>query len=106
MDATVSKGPLSDEELAAAKRYMCVEGDEDDLVVSSLVLAAREYLARAGVSLPGLDSPRRPLYDLVCHSIALGSYGLREDTVTGTSVAENHAMRRMLNQLKLTEPQN
>ena len=96
---------LDANELAAAKGYMRVEGDADDGVVTACVLSAREYLARAGVSLPGLESPRRPLYDLVCHAMALGSYDLRDPVITGTIVAENPQLRRMLTQLKLTEPE-
>lgn len=104
MDGAVSAALLSKEELTAAKRYMRVEGDEDDSVVSACVLAAREYLAQAGCSLPGLERPRRPLYDLVCHAMALSSYELRDPVITGSTVAENPQLRRMLTQLKLTEP--
>ena len=73
-------------------------------VSAPCVLAARTYLAQAGVSLPGLESPRRPLYDLVCHALALGSYDLRDPIVSGTIVTENPQLRRALNQLKFTEP--
>lgn len=106
MDGAVTEGPLPDEELKAAKAYMRVESDADDGVVTACVLAAREYLAQAGCSLPGLESTRRPLYDLVCHAMALSSYDQRDPVITGTIVAENPQLRRMLTQLKLTEPRN
>lgn len=95
---------LSADDLMAAKKYMRVEGDDDDGVVTACVLAARGYLERAGISMPGLRSSRRPLYDLVCHAMALGSYDLRDPVITGTIVAENLQLRRMVVQLKLTEP--
>lgn len=91
-------------ELAAAKAYMRVEGDADDAIVTACVLAAREYLAGAGVALPAPDTPRRALYDLVCHAMALSMYDQRDPVITGTIVAENPQLRRMLTQLKLTEP--
>jgi len=94
---------LTPDELTAAKGYIRPDAD-DDAGVTACVLAARVYLAQAGVSLPALESPRRPLYDLVCHAMALGSYDLRDPVIVGTIVAENPQLRRMLTQLKLTEP--
>lgn len=94
---------LTREELEAAKTYMRVEGHEGDLAVTACVEAARTYLSQAGVSLPGGDDLRRNLYDLVCHAMALDAYDHR-GTELETTVTENPAIRRMLNQLKLTEP--
>lgn len=95
---------LSDVELAAAKRYMRPDADDDDDGVIDCVLAARAYLAGAGVSLPMPESPRRALYDIVCHALALGSYDLRDPTVVGSAVNENIQLSRKLTQLKSTEP--
>ncbi|HWS43300.1 MAG TPA: head-tail connector protein [Pseudoflavonifractor sp.] len=94
---------LTSDELSAAKAYLRAEDDDD--VVTACVLAAREYLDQAGISTPGLKSSRRPLYDLVCHAMALGSYDLRDPVITGTIVAENPQLKRMIVQLKLTEPE-
>lgn len=96
-------GLLSREELEAAKAYMRVDGDEDDLVVTGCLAAARAYMEGAGVSLPPAGTPRRDLYDLVCHSIALGLYDHR-DAVSESKFAVNPVLQRQLNQLKLTEP--
>lgn len=95
---------LSPAELDAAKAYLRIEGDEEDQAVTAAVLAAREYLSGAGVSLPSTGGSRRALYDLVCHSLALSTYDRRDPVITGTIVDENPVLRRMLNQLKLTEP--
>lgn len=95
---------LTAEELEAAKGYLRVEGKEDDAVVTACVLAAREYLAGAGVALPPAGSARRALYDLACHAMALSSYDQRDPVITGTIVAENPQLRRIVVQLKLTEP--
>lgn len=93
---------LTPEELAAAKRYMRVDTDADDALVTQCVLAARDYLSKAGVTIPEEGKPRRALYDMACHAIALSTYDQRELTVAGT-LTENPSLRRIINQLKLTE---
>lgn len=95
--------PLYPEELAQAKAYMRLTGAEDDSLVISCVNAARAYLREAGVALPAYNTPRRALYDTVCHSLALSVYDRRETVLTGSAVAQNPVLRGMLNQLKLTE---
>ncbi len=95
---------LSREDLEAAKRYMRVDGTEDDPVVTSCVCAARSYMTQAGVSLPPQGTPRRAQYDLVCYAQALSFYDRRDPTITGGGVSDNPVLTRMLNQLKLTEP--
>lgn len=95
---------LSPVELAKAKLYMKADTEADDALVEDCVLGAREYLAQAGVALPGADIPRRRQYDLVCHALALGSYDLRDPVMAGTTLTENIQLRRSLNQLKFTEP--
>lgn len=94
---------LAKEELEAAKGYMRIDGDEDDLVVTQCVLAARAYLAGAGVSLPAPDTQRRVLYDLTCHAVALSLYDHR-DGMTEEALRPNAFLQRQINQLKLTEP--
>lgn len=92
---------LYPEELAAAKAYLRLDGDEEDPLVTGLVLAARAYLTQAGVTLPAPDDARRPLYDLCCHGLALGYYERRE---TEGEMPLNLNLRMILNQLKMTEP--
>lgn len=92
------------EDLAAAKLYMRVDGDEDDLVVSMCLTAARAYMTDAGVSLPEAGTTRRALYDIVCHAQALSLYDRRDPTIVGGSVNDNPVLRRLLTQLKQTEP--
>ncbi len=102
---------LTEEELAEARAYMRVdEGPEavlDDAqverVVRSCVRAARAYLAGAGVSLPPAGTNRRAEYDVVCHALALARYDTR-NALSESALLENPVFRRMLNQLKMTEP--
>lgn len=94
---------LSHEELEAAKRYMRIDCGEEDLLVAGCLMAAREYLAGAGVSLPKPGTSRRALYDLVAHSLALSAYDQRDPLITGMIVNDNPFLRQCLTQLKLTE---
>lgn len=94
---------LSQEELAAAKAYMKVDGDDDDAVVTQCVIAARDYMTTAGVALPPSGTLRRASYDICAHRIALDDYDERMGTAHERA-EENPAFRRRLNQLKLTEP--
>ena len=78
------------------------EGDE--LLLQGLYDAAVSYLEQAGISEPAEETPRRAQYDLCVNYLVLDGYDRREVTITGTIVSENPAFRRMLTQLKLTEP--
>lgn len=94
---------LTPEELAAAKAYMKVDDDNDDVVVTQCVIAAREYMKGAGIALPPSGMPRRASYDICAHRMALDDYDERLGIVHAKA-EENPAFRRRLNQLKLTEP--
>lgn len=87
----------SPEYLAAVKRYMRVDGDEDDEVIAALYEAAVLYLRNAGV-----DEEREtlPLYNLCVWSLTLHYYDHRD--AVGTESAFPIGLRPILNQLKLT----
>ena len=76
----------------------------EDALLESLYGAAVSYMEQAGVSEPKEGTPRRAQYDLAVNYLVLNSYDQRETAVSGTIVSENPAFRRVLNQLKLTEP--
>ena len=73
--------------------------------LEALYAAAVGYLGGAGVSQPPEGSPRRAQYDLAVHFMVLRDFDLRDATVTGLNVTDNPAFRRLVNQLKLTEPE-
>lgn len=73
-------------------------------LLESLYGAAVAYMEQAGVSEPAEGTPRRAQYDLAVNYLVLNSYDQRDPIVTGTIVADNSAFRRIMNQLKLTEP--
>ena len=97
---------LSETERAALLAYCRMEepSAEELLVLEGLHSAAEEYMANAGVAKPAEGTSRRALYDLCVNFMVLRDFDLRDATITGTIVNDNPAFRRMLTQLKLTEP--
>ena len=87
---------VSPEDLAAAKRYMRVDGDEDDEVISALYEAAVVYLRNAGID-ERYES--LPLYSLCVWSLTLHYYDHRD--AVGTEAPFPTGLRPILNQLKL-----
>lgn len=78
------------------------EGEE--ALLQGLYEAAVSYMEQAGISEPEQGTARRAQYELCVNYLVLDGYDRRDVTITGTIVSENPAFRRMLTQLKLTEP--
>ena len=78
--------------------------DEELLTLEGLYDAAVGYMEGAGISPPASGTPRAAQYDLCVNYLVLDGYDRRDVTITGTIVADNPAFRRLINQLKLTEP--
>ena len=76
----------------------------EDALLQGLYEAAVSYMEQAGVSEPEEGTARRAQYELCVNYLVLDGYDRRDVTITGTIVSENPAFRRMLTQLKLTEP--
>lgn len=85
------------EELAAVKRYMRIDGDEENGLIEALYAAASLYLDRAGIQRPA-TSP--PLYDLALWSLTLHYYDHRDAVENETAFPVG--LRPIINQLKLT----
>ena len=77
---------------------------EEDELLFHLYDAAVGYMAQAGVREPPENTPRRAQYDLCVNYLVLDSWDRRDVSFVGTSFTENGAFRRLLNQLKMTEP--
>lgn len=84
--------------LEAAKAYARIDGDEDDALLESLIEAAEEYLAGAGVY-PGLAP--EALYQLAVKGIVLHWYEQRNVT-DGAPTDFAAGVRLTINQLKQT----
>ena len=78
--------------------------DGEDLLLETLYDSAVCYLEQAGVRMPEMNTPRRGQYDLCVNYLVLDGWDQRSVNITGTIVSENPAFRRLINQLKLTEP--
>lgn len=89
--------------LMAYCRIDVLEDGEEDLL-KTLYLSAVAYLAGADISEAEAGTPRRAQYDLCVNYLVLDGYDRRDVTITGTIVSDNPMFRRMLTQLKLTEP--
>lgn len=99
---------LSDERREALLAYCRLTELKDDpevvALLPSLYDAAVGYMDQAGISPPEEGSPRAAQYALCVNALVLDAWDHRDLKEPGTADAENVAFRRMLNQLKLTEP--
>lgn len=77
---------------------------EEDELLSVIYDASVGYMTQAGVREPPEYTPRRAQFDLCVNYLVLDSWDRRDVSFVGTSAAENPSFRRLLNQLKLTEP--
>ena len=99
---------LSEERRMALLAYCRLTELKDDPEVVALLPALYDaavgYMTQAGISPPEEGSPRAAQYDLCVNALVLDAWDHRDLKEPGTAAAENVAFRRMLNQLKLTEP--
>ena len=97
---------MTDERQAGLLAYCRIEEPttEELLTLETLYDAAVGYMEGAGISQPAPGTPRAAQYDLAVNFMVLRDFDLRDATITGTIVADNPAFRRLLTQLKLTEP--
>lgn len=100
---------LSDERKASLLAYCKLTELADDPEVETLIPALYDaavgYMDNAGVAVPESGTARAAQYDLCVNYLVLDGYERREAALTGTTVAGNPAFRRLINQLKLTEPE-
>ena len=89
--------------LMAYCRIDTLEGDDETLLKDSYYSAV-SYMEDAGIWEPPKGTARRAKYDLCINALVLDEYDRRDVTITGTIVSDNPMFRRILNQLKLTEP--
>ena len=96
---------LNEERRASLLAYCRIEEPtaEELLTLEGLYDAAVGYLERAGVAEPEAGTTRRAQYDLCVNFMVLRDFDLRDAQVAST-IQDNPAFRRLINQLKLTEP--
>lgn len=90
--------------LAYCKLAELAEDPEVQLLIPAFYAAAVSYLEGAGVSEPASGTSRAAQYDLCVNAMVLDAWDNRDTKEATTQAAENPAFRRMITQLKLTEP--
>ena len=97
---------IPEERLKSLLAYCRIEEptEEERLTLNQAYDSAVAYLDGAGVTEPQAGTPRRGQYDMCVNYLVLDAFDTRVETITGTITNENPAFRRLINQLKLTEP--
>lgn len=95
---TAEEKAALEERLAACKKYMKVDYDEDDELIAGLMQANDAYLSSAGVRRD--VSPAQ--HDLIVHAMTLQMYDARgTDTPQQALETVPPLVRQMFNQLKI-----
>ena len=89
--------------LAYCKLTELADDPEVVLLIPLFYDDAVGYMEGAGVFEPPEGTKRRSQYDLLINRMVLNEWEQRDTAVVGTTVTENPAFRRKLNQLKMTE---
>ncbi|MDE7261952.1 MAG: phage gp6-like head-tail connector protein [Oscillospiraceae bacterium] len=101
---------LTNERRASLLAYCKLTEFENDpevmVLLDTFYGAAVGYLAQAGVSMPPEGAPRRAQYDLAINYLVLDSWDHRDVALNSTVITDNPVFRRIVTQLKLTEPAN
>ena len=78
---------------------------EELALLESMETSAEGYLALAGVARPAAGTPRRAQWNLAVCALVLDAWDRRGATGSAGAVSEEPGFRRLLTQLKLTEPE-
>lgn len=101
-------GWIAPERLESLLAYCKLSELRDDPEVMALIrelyLYAVQYLAGAGVEQPEEDAPLTPLYNQCVNYLVLDAWERREAAVVATVVTDNPVFRRMMVQLKQSQP--
>jgi len=83
--------------LADVKLYCRIDGDAEDTLLQSLVSAAKDYLAGAGIPEPSGEDPR---YGLAVKAVVLDHYD-RRGLTQRPDPYDVPSIRNLINQMKL-----
>lgn len=98
MSMTDEEKAAQDERLAACKRYMRVDYDEDDELIAGLMQASDAYLIGAGIR----REVNEAQHDLIVQAMTLQMYDARgADTPQQALETVPPLVRSMFNQLKI-----
>lgn len=98
MSMTAEEKAAQDERLAACKRYMRVDYEEDDELIAGLMQASDAYLIGAGIR----REVNEAQHDLIVQAMTLQMYDARgADTPQQALETVPPLVRSMFNQLKI-----
>lgn len=85
---------VSEINIATVKQYARIDTDDDDVLIASIIVAAKEYCrSYTGLSIAELDGfPDMPIAVL---AISADMYDLRQSSISGT-MAPNPAVKQIL----------
>lgn len=92
---------ITTSDVFSCKRYMRVDGEEEDDVIWALMRSAQAYLERAGITRERSPADQ---YNLALWGLTLHYYDHRE--AVGNETAFPIGLRPVINQLKLTAVSN
>lgn len=97
---------LTEKRFAALLAYcrLTEAEEEEQELVRGMYASAVAYLGEAGVKEPSASSARRAQFDQCVNYLVLDAYDRRDAKEPSADSQENVGFRRLLNQLKLTEP--
>lgn len=99
---------MPDAERTSILAYCQIEDDglteEDNALLEEFYFDAVSYMADAGVAKPAAETARAAKYNLCIKAMVLDSWDHRSAQTESSSIRENPAFRRRVNQLKRTEP--
>lgn len=76
----------------------------EDALLDAMYNSAVAYMANAGVSQPEAGTARAAQYDLVINAMVLDAWDNRGGHRAGATLTDNPFFRRLITQMKLTEP--
>lgn len=100
---------MTAERRAAILAYCRIDelSDDEKPLFEVICQAAVSYMEQAGIAEPENRTPRRGQYDLCVNALVLDAWdrrGIASEARSGHTMTDNVSFRRLLNQLKLTEP--
>ncbi len=90
--------------LAYCKLTELAEDPEVQMLIPIFYAGAVSYMEDAGIAEPALNTNRAAKYDLCVNAMVLDAWDNRDTKEPISQAAENPAFRRILNQLKMSEP--
>lgn len=81
------------------KSFLRIDGEEEDIILSSFFKSAKQYLSNAGI----VENEENELYKLAVNMLVCGWYENRNPTNSGSNNTQSFALRSIITQLKCSQ---